>query len=76
MKMENVEEDDTYKYLICEYCNGGDLFNYQAKKKERVFTLDEAVNILADIIYGLELLHNEGYLHRDIKSQNILIKKD
>lgn len=76
MKMYDVEEDENYKYLICEYCNGGDLLNCQAKKNNRIFSLDEAVLILTDVVLGLFELHLAGYLHRDIKSQNIIIKKD
>ena len=76
MRMYGVEEDDNYKYLACEYCNGGDLLTYQAKQPNRVFNLGEATEILADVINGLEQLHREGYLHRDIKSQNIIIKQD
>ena len=76
MRMYGVEEDENYKYLECEYCNEGDLLNYQAKQPSRVFSLNEAAEILTDVIYGLEQLHSSGYLHRDIKSQNIIIKKD
>jgi serine/threonine protein kinase len=32
-------EDKNYIYLLLEYCNGGDLINYQAKLKDRVFSL-------------------------------------
>lgn len=76
MKMYSVEEDDYYKYLICEYCNGGDLLNYQAKQPGKVFNLNDAVHILSDVIRGLEELHLNKYLHRDIKSQNILVSSD
>ena len=42
MRMYGVEEDANYKYLVCEYCNGGDLMSYQAKQPNRVFSLGEA----------------------------------
>jgi serine/threonine protein kinase len=67
-------EDETSIYLLLEYCDGGDLINHQAKLKDRVFTLQKATEVLAEVIVGLEQLHQEGYLHRDIKSQNVLIK--
>jgi len=31
---------------------------------------------LSQVIKGLEMLHSEGYLHRDIKPQNVLIKNE
>jgi len=74
IRLEDVEEDDSFIYLVLEYCDGGDLVNYQAKLKDKVFSLDKATEVLAEVILGLETLHKEGYLHRDIKSQNVLIK--
>lgn len=73
-KLFDVEEDDNFIYLVLEYCDGGDLVNYQAKLKDKVFTIDRATEVLAEVIIGLETLHKEGYLHRDIKSQNVLVK--
>lgn len=61
---------------MCEYCDGGDLLNLQAKQNGKVFTLEKATEIMAEVIKGLYDLHQAGYLHRDIKSQNILIKTE
>ncbi len=41
-----------------------------------VFPLAKATEYLSQVIRGLEQLHNEGYLHRDIKLQNVLIKNE
>lgn len=76
MQLYDFDEDENYKYFICEYCDGGDLLNFQAKQPNKVFSVDKATAILAEVIHGLELLHENGYLHRDIKSQNILLKKN
>ena len=72
IKLYETLEDKKYKYLILEYCNGGDLAATQATFKDKVFDLDSAVEILADVIRGLEYLHNSGYIHRDLKLQNVL----
>ncbi len=76
INLYDVEEDENNIYLLLEYCDGGDLINYQAKLKDRVFSLEKATEVLSEVIIGLEQLHQEGYLHRDIKSQNVLIKTE
>lgn len=76
IKLYDVEEDASFIYLILEYCDGGDLVNYQSKLKDKVFSIDKATEVLAEVIIGLQTLHKEGYLHRDIKSQNVLIKNE
>jgi len=75
-KLYDTAEDETNIYLVLEYCDGGDLINYQAKLPGRVFSIEKATEVLAEVIMGLETLHQEGYLHRDIKSQNVLIKNE
>jgi serine/threonine protein kinase len=39
VELFDVEEDERYKYFICEYCDGGDLLSLQAKQPNKVFTL-------------------------------------
>lgn len=75
-KLYDVQEDATNIYLLLEYCDGGDLINCQSRLKEKVFSLEKASAILSEVIIGLEQLHLEGYLHRDIKPQNVLIKTE
>ena len=59
-------------WLIMEYCEIGlsDLM--------KVSPLDEthAAIVMRDVLKGLEYLHSEGKLHRDIKAANILINKE
>jgi protein-serine/threonine kinase len=77
IKLYHNSEDKDYIYLLLEYCDGGDLFTYQSKLgKEMVFTLERATEVLAQVVLGLEDLHRTGYLHRDIKPQNVLVKKE
>lgn len=65
-------------YLRMEYCDGGDLFEY-VKKNGNDFQFDNKINFLYTCLYqvssGLKYLHEKNIIHRDIKLQNILIKK-
>lgn len=45
-------------------------------KPNFVFPLDEARKIIADILRGLEFIHGHGFVHRDIKLENILVKNE
>jgi eukaryotic-like serine/threonine-protein kinase len=75
VKLYSVEKDKDYIYLLLEHCEG-DLITYQSQFKDKTIPLEKAVEVLTDIIKGLESLHHEGYLHRDVKNQNILIMEE
>ena len=59
-------------YLIYEFCDGGDLKSYVERKGR--LKLDEALGIIKQIAKGLAYLHNKGYIHSDIKPENVLAK--
>jgi serine/threonine protein kinase len=42
IKLYDVQEDENSIYLLLEYCDGGDLINYQAKLNNKVFSIDKA----------------------------------
>jgi serine/threonine protein kinase len=53
IQLYDVQEDETNIYLLLEYCDGGDLINYQAKLTNKVFSIDKATDVLAEVIVGL-----------------------
>jgi serine/threonine protein kinase len=58
-------------YLVTEFCPGGDLDDYIAKHGP----LSDAVGrrVLAQIVLGLDELHSQKVIHRDIKPGNVLL---
>lgn len=60
-------------WVIMEFVNGGSLFELLKPGPVR----DEGVilAIIKEILIALEYLHNQGKIHRDLKSQNILLSK-
>ncbi|MDP3561437.1 MAG: serine/threonine-protein kinase [Legionellaceae bacterium] len=58
-------------FLKLEFINGGDLLE---TLNTRNLSLNEIIIILQGILSGLEYLHHEQILHRDIKSENVLIQ--
>jgi serine/threonine protein kinase len=57
--------------------------SYSMKSLSTIFNdfregkLDEetAINIVHEIVVALNYAHNQGIAHRDIKAENILVKK-
>lgn len=73
MALYDVWENKGELYLVLEYIEGGELFDYLIKKgrlEER-----EAVNYFKQIIYGVDYCHRFNICHRDLKPENLLLDK-
>ncbi|XP_076800157.1 serine/threonine-protein kinase ULK3-like isoform X3 [Clavelina lepadiformis] len=63
--------DNSYIYLIMEYCGGGDLSTFiQARRILPELTVKR---FLQQIASALQLLHKHNISHMDLKPQNILL---
>eukprot|EP01016_Furgasonia_blochmanni_P004676 TRINITY_DN11807_c0_g1_i2.p1 TRINITY_DN11807_c0_g1~~TRINITY_DN11807_c0_g1_i2.p1 ORF type:complete len:433 (+),score=10.15 TRINITY_DN11807_c0_g1_i2:64-1362(+) len=58
-------------YLVTEFCNGGDLFDYMYKMGK--LSEDIAIRFLRQFCEGYKLLFQNGIVHRDLKPPNILL---
>ena len=67
---KNIENEKNY-YLIMEYCDGGELFNYIVEKEK--LDEDEASMFFYQLINALEYIHSLGIAHRDLKPENLLL---
>lgn len=71
MSLHDVYESETELYLILEYVEGGELFDYLVKRgrlPER-----EALIFFQQIINGLDYCHKHMICHRDLKPENLLL---
>jgi len=74
IKFYGSQETDQYLYLVLEYCHGGDLLAYMHNKKQLLE--GEAFLLFRQLISAIELAHLCGFVHRDIKLENLLLCED
>ncbi|XP_016896952.1 myotonin-protein kinase isoform X2 [Cynoglossus semilaevis] len=68
-------QDDNYLYLVMDYYVGGDLLTLLSKFGDRI-PEDMAQFYLAEMVMAIDSVHKLGYVHRDIKPDNILLTAD
>src|SRR5690554_6399534 len=72
VQVYDVGEHDGYHYIAMEYHFGGDLQECIA----RGLSPDEAIGIVRHVAQALDYAHGKGYIHRDIKPDNVLFRED
>ena len=61
-------------YFLMEFCDGGSVADQMIKYGGRL-SLAQAKPIILDTLAGLSYAHEKGFVHRDLKPQNILLTK-
>ncbi|KAM9354610.1 serine/threonine-protein kinase MRCK beta isoform 2-T2 [Pholidichthys leucotaenia] len=65
-------QDDNYLYLVMDYYVGGDLLTLLSKFEDRL-PEDMAKFYVAEMVLAINSIHQQNYIHRDIKPDNVLL---
>uniref|UniRef100_A0A1I7Y6Q3 non-specific serine/threonine protein kinase n=2 Tax=Steinernema glaseri TaxID=37863 RepID=A0A1I7Y6Q3_9BILA len=70
VRLHYAFQDARYLYMVMEYLPGGDLASFLLSND----VSEEAARFfVAELVLALDVIHRSGYLHRDVKPDNLLI---
>ena len=71
VKLYDTLEKNNIFYLVLDYCDGGDLNKFIKKNKKLSYEYTQF--LYQQIVKGMKYLYDNNIIHRDLKSQNILL---
>ncbi|EGO22056.1 hypothetical protein SERLADRAFT_362515, partial [Serpula lacrymans var. lacrymans S7.9] len=74
MRLYDVWETSSELYLILEYVEGGELFDYLCNKGR--LSTSEALGYFQQIISAIHYCHSFNIAHRDLKPENLLMDQN
>uniref|UniRef100_A0A0D6R1P3 non-specific serine/threonine protein kinase n=1 Tax=Araucaria cunninghamii TaxID=56994 RepID=A0A0D6R1P3_ARACU len=70
-----VEVPSSACFVVVEYVAGGTLKGYLIKNRRRKLAFKVVIQLALDLSRGLSYLHSKKIVHRDVKTENMLLDK-
>jgi eukaryotic-like serine/threonine-protein kinase len=68
-----IAEADDVRFIAAEYVGGETLRQCLMRKR---FTISKTLDIALQIVAALDAAHQAGIVHRDVKPENVILRKD
>jgi len=73
LTIHEIEEVDDHRFMVCEFIEGETLRQRLAKGR---LPISQAVDVAIQIASALSAAHSAGIVHRDIKAENVMLRRD
>ncbi|CAI5490662.1 unnamed protein product, partial [Closterium sp. Naga37s-1] len=74
VQLQGVFEDEEHVHLVMDLCQGGDL--WQRVQQRGAYSEAEAAAVVGRLVGLLRDLHALGIMHRDVKPENVLLRRE
>ena len=71
--IHDIGQTDSAHFIATEFIDGETLRDHMARTR---MTIDEVLDVAAQVASALQAAHEAGVVHRDIKPENIMLRRD
>ncbi|GMF35929.1 unnamed protein product [Phytophthora fragariaefolia] len=76
LRLRDEIEFDGYLYLVSDFCARGELYELVSSAEDGKLPLPTIQRYLRQIAGGVQFLHANGFAHRDLSLENVLVTDD